>query len=361
MGRWLRPPRRLRFTRAGWLFTAAALAVGVAAIPTGNNLLFLLLGAMLGFIAVSGWLSEQTIRGLTVRRRLSHGFVAGRPARIPYAIRNDKRRVPSFSIEILERDLPVAPRDDRGGSPGAWIGALPAGQDAQVRAGPVVDRRGAYPLERITIGTSFPFGLFRKERDVIARGELIIWPATDRAVRPPRPGGVARQHAGSVALGAAGMRGEFRGLREYRPGDDPRDVHWRSSARMSVPVVREYERDQAETLWICLELKRHGVGETAEEAAVEIAASLARLAVERGRPVALVTPDVVVDPGSGAPQLERILDQLARAEYRADAPTVAPPVAASAAVLVTAGPAAGVSHFGDVYTPDEQVPARAAP
>ena len=60
--------RRLRYTRGGVLFTVGALTVGFAAVNTGNNLLYLLLGAVLGFIALSGWLSEQALRGLEVRR-----------------------------------------------------------------------------------------------------------------------------------------------------------------------------------------------------------------------------------------------------------------------------------------------------
>ncbi|MGB1780177.1 MAG: hypothetical protein ACPHQP_11530, partial [Longimicrobiales bacterium] len=65
----IRAWRRIRFTSGGVVFTVGTTAVGFAAMNTGNNLLYLLLGAMLGFIAVSGWLSEQAIRGLRVERR----------------------------------------------------------------------------------------------------------------------------------------------------------------------------------------------------------------------------------------------------------------------------------------------------
>ena len=45
---------------------------------TGNNLLYLLLGAMLGLIAVSSWLSEQAIRGLEIKRLTPRGVTVGR-------------------------------------------------------------------------------------------------------------------------------------------------------------------------------------------------------------------------------------------------------------------------------------------
>lgn len=334
--RWFRPPRRLRFSRAGWLFTGGTLVLGLAAIGTGNNLLYLVLGAMLGFITLSGWLSEQMIRRLEVRRRPVRGVTAGGTGRITYDLRNAKRHLPSLAVEIGEAG--------REGS--AWVAALEAGEHAVARAEAVFPRRGVYPLETVTLATSFPFGLFRKERDLEIAGEAVVWPRHDRALREPRLAGERIRRAGESFAGAAGARGEYRGLRPYRPGDDPRDVHWRTSARMGQPVVREYERDRATALWICLDL-RTSPGDDAE-AAVELAASLASAASRRGDPFALATADARVAPGTGPAQLERVLDALARARPRMDAPRVDPPLPVRECVLVTAGAADG--RWGDVFT-----------
>ncbi|HET7232408.1 MAG TPA: DUF58 domain-containing protein [Longimicrobium sp.] len=334
--RWFRPPRRLRFSRAGWLFTGGTLVLGVAAIGTGNNLLYLVLGAMLGFITLSGWLSEQMIRRLEVRRRPVRALTAGKTGRITYDLRNAKRRLPSLAVEIGE-----AGREGR-----AWVAVLEAGEGAVARADAVFPQRGVYPLETVTLATSFPFGLFRKERDLEIPGEAVVWPRHDRPVREPRLSGDRVQRAGETFAGAAGARGEYRGLRPYRPGDDPRDVHWRTTARVGHPVIREYERDRATALWICLDL-RCEPGDDAE-AAVELAASLASAAARRGDPFALATGDARVAPGTGDAQLERVLDTLARARPRPAAPRVGPPVPARECVLVTAG--AADARWGDVYT-----------
>src|SRR4051794_2076393 len=100
--RWFRPPRRLKFSRAGWLFTGGTLVLGLAAIGTGNNLLYLVLGAMLGFITLSGWLSEQMIRRLDVRRRPVRGLTAGRPGRITHDLQNAQPPPPSPAAGIGE-------------------------------------------------------------------------------------------------------------------------------------------------------------------------------------------------------------------------------------------------------------------
>ncbi|MBV9775249.1 MAG: DUF58 domain-containing protein [Gemmatimonadetes bacterium] len=339
--RWLRPPRRLRFTRSGWILTVGSLVLGVAAIATGNNLLYLLLGAVLGFIALSGWMSEQTIQGLEVRRRVPAGATAGEPARIVYEVANRKRRLPSFAVEVGEAGF-----EGR-----AWIPSLAAGESIVVRAEHAWERRGVYPLDTVVVATSFPFGLFRKERDLELPGEAVVWPRADRRVREPRPSGRRVLVAGQARAGASGGRGEFRGLRPYRPGDDPRDVHWRTTARAGEPVVREFERDRSRALWLCLELAAAD-GDTAE-AAAEIVASLAAGAARRGDAFGVATVDGRVGPGTGPTHLERALDTLARARFRADAPGVAPPAPPTECVLVTPGDASGAG-WGDLFRAGEE-------
>lgn len=337
--RWFRPPRRLRFSRAGWIFTVGTVVLGVAAIPTGNNLLFLMLGAMLGSIAISGVLSELVLRDLQVRRRVPREVVAGRAVRLTYELHNPRRRLPSYAIEVGELGAPG----------GSWVPAVEPNSTAVARVDATWARRGVHPLEGVTLATSFPFGLFRKERDLDLPAEVVVWPRTDRPVREPRVAGERARRPGVTSLGTAGARGEYRGLREYRFGDDARDVHWRSTARHGSPVVREYERDQSQAFWLVVDL-RLPVGQAPDaplaDAAAETAASIAAQAALRGRPFGLATVDTHVAPTAGPAQLERALDALARARFRPDAPPPPSPAPRAECVLVTAvAPGAG---WGDV-------------
>lgn len=332
-----RIPVRLRITQAGGIFAAGALAIGLAAINTGSNLLYLIVGAMMGFIAVSGWLSEQVIWGVTVRALPPRAVTAGEPARVAYELESRSRRTPSYAVEL------VTPEGSR-----AFTAAVAPGHPVVIRTEQLFPSRGIVSLRTVKVTTSFPFGLFIKERAVKVSGEVVVWPRRDREVG--EAGAVERGRRATVqaAGGAAGARGEFRGLREYRPGDDPRDVHWRSSARLGEPLVREYERDTAPATWICLDVGG-GNGERAEITA-ELAASLAHRAVARGDRVALVTPERSLPPGSGRPQLEAILDTLARVAFREEAALPRPPVDAMRCVLVTQRGDPG--GFGAVLTPD---------
>ena len=128
--RWLRPPRRLRFSRAGWFFCGGSVLLGVAAIGTGNNLLFLMLGGMLGFITLSGWLSEQMLRRLDVRRRVAARATAGEP--VAHRLRRAQRQ-------------PPPPRVLRGSGRGApdaraWIPVIDPGESGTGRAETLVGR-----------------------------------------------------------------------------------------------------------------------------------------------------------------------------------------------------------------------------
>ena len=325
----IRAWRRIHFTSGGLVFTLGAFAVGFAAMNTGNNLLYLLLGAMLGFIVVSGWLSEQAIRGLVIRRHVPGAVTVGQELRFTYQVDNTKPRLPSLAVEIGEQGLPGR----------AFLAHAPAGGTGQARSLNAFSRRGVHELRVVTLATSFPFGLFLKERDLVIPGEVVVWPRTDRPVQALSHAGGRLPRAGIGARGPAGHRGEYRSLRAYRPGDDPRDIHWRSSARLREPVLREYERDGAETRWICLDLRAEPGA--AAEVAVEVAASLAADAVAEGRSFALTAGDALVDPGEGPGQLDRVLDILARVDFAPTAPAPAPPMDPMACILVSVNGAPG--------------------
>ncbi len=324
--------RRIRFTRSGALFAVGALAVGLAAVNTGNNLLYLILGAMLGAILVSGWLSERTIGGLRVHRFTPRPGTAGTSLGLSYRVVNERRRVPVVSVEIRERGL-ARP---------AFVTTLDPGATATVRAEHLFTRRGVHPLSTVTLTTLFPFGLFRKERDLEIPGEIIVVPRSDRPIRMPMIGGGRTRRVAALFHGGGGVRGEYRGLRSYRPGDDVRDIHWRSTARLGEPVVREYEQEAGETLWICLDLA-HPPGDAAEEA-VEIAASMAARAEQRGWRYGLATATYRVSPGQGPGHVQHILETLARVEFSEDLPRVHPPDDEARTVVVYPGMVAGADR-----------------
>jgi len=313
----LRPPRKLSFTRDGRLFVFVAIGVGFGAINTGNNLLYLLLGWALSFIVASGILSERNLRGLTVRRRPPPRVFAGQPFLMEISVENGKPRLPSYSIEI-EDLLAGRPLDKR-----CYFLKIPTGKTQRTSYRHTFARRGLYTLDGFRIATKYPFALFRKSRDVTEATEILVYPAI---VPVPRPAPQARQHGDAIAE-RLGRRGEFFGLREWRDGDDRRDVHWKSSARTGRTMVREYEDELSRRAVVVVDnalpaatlaaVHADAIDAAAEahldalERAISRAASLASAYLEAGWSVQVVARGEEVAMGAGRPQLARVLRTLA--------------------------------------------------
>lgn len=341
-----RPPRRLSFTREGRIVVILAIGVGFAAINTGNNLLYLLLGWLCSFIIASGVLSEGTLRRLTVERRPPPRIYAGQPFLMEVVIKNGKPRRASYSIEVedLQGGTPIDKR--------CYFLKIPEGKQQRTSYRHTFVRRGAYTLTGYRLATKFPFALFRKSRDVEAPLSLLVYPARVPVPRPP-PRAATR---GETTADRLGRRGEFFGLREHRIGDDRRDVHWKSSARTGRLLVREYEDELARKVAIGVDnalpadvrdalaggsdddagppgpwsrglgglVPAHEAQVGAVERAISVAASLAAAYLEAGWTVELVARGCHVPAGAGPMHEARISRALATLPYASEATAFAP-------------------------------------
>ena len=95
--------RFLRFTPEGKWFIFISIAIGFAAVNTGNNLLYLVLAMLLSLIIASGFLSEWGIKGLKVKRTIPPYIFADAHCGILLKVTNTKRYLPSFSLELEEK------------------------------------------------------------------------------------------------------------------------------------------------------------------------------------------------------------------------------------------------------------------
>src|SRR5207237_5523139 len=125
-------------------------------------------------IIVSGILSEQSLRGVRVERRLPSVATAGQPALIGLQARNGKRRAPSFSLEIRERGGDVAGH--------GFLVLLPAAQSAEVAYRFVPQRRGLHRFEQIEVSTRAPFGLLAKSRQMASTDWMVGFPCDVHAL-----------------------------------------------------------------------------------------------------------------------------------------------------------------------------------
>jgi uncharacterized protein (DUF58 family) len=307
-----RPPtpgwkRRLTFTRPGRWYTGLTIGIGLAAINTGNNLLFLVLGLMLASIVVSGILSEQSLRLVRVERRLPSGATAGQPALVGLLARNGKPRAPSFSLELRERGGDVSGR--------GFLVLLPAGRATEVAYQFVPSRRGVYRFDQLEVATRAPFGLFEKSRPLDAPAELIVFP---RKVEPPLLQSRQLAREGERPEDRAGQGQEVHSLRDHRPGEDARSIHWKSSARHGRLIGVDRERELRRR--VCVVLDQRLLSGEALDRAVEKAAALVERELDTGAEVSLAVAGRRLPPGSGEAQLHQALTLLALLQHEPSAP-----------------------------------------
>jgi uncharacterized protein (DUF58 family) len=295
---WFTPPRSTRPTRDGWWCLGAAVALGFAAMNTGNNLLYLLASLLLGLIVVSGVLSEQSMRRLRLAPLVPDEIHAGRPAVVGARVANRKRWRTSYSLTL------EAPGADAGRR--RWIPRLPAGAEREVTWEVTLPARGRHRLPGVRVCTRFPFGLFVKTGRLLLDEPVVVFPA----LRPVAPHHRALLAApGPVAVRRRGRGHELHSLRDYRTGDDPRLIHWRSSARAGALVVRELEAETTTDTRLVLEDR--GGDPARRERGISEAASLAAHLCRAGGAVELVGPGTAVPLGRGRAHLRRLLTALA--------------------------------------------------
>src|SRR4029077_12241799 len=219
---------------------------------------------------------------------------------------NHKLRVPSYAIEV---------EDLRAGQPADkrcfFLKISPkSAQVAAYRRTPT--RRGRDVHVGFRIATRFPFGLFEKSRESPANGELVIYPAVDPVQLPPAP--VHGRFPGADLVVARGHGEEFLGLKLMRPGEDPRDVHWRKSAAVGQMVMRERASETRPDVTLTLDAVRPpGVGDEwalAFERRIRDVASRAVAHLKRGERVSVVCSTagcVRADRAAGADPVLRYL------------------------------------------------------
>ncbi|HVU37848.1 MAG TPA: DUF58 domain-containing protein [Opitutales bacterium] len=244
--------QRTRPTRAGAVLVAVAFGIGLAAYNNANNVLFMALSLLLSCLVLSGVLSWINFRGLRWRLSLPAHWRAGEPGPARLELSNAKKMTPTYNLLFhararrLAADEPLRLPDrlDAGGTMALdWI-FQPT-------------ERGRETMEILSVESLFPFGFLRKKSGGSLQQEVWVWPARVEyefkppSSRQPRLSGEIRRKPGGGS--------DLLGLRPYRPGDPPRFVHWKASARLRELVVRQTGEEQqagyhlvldpAKTLW----------------------------------------------------------------------------------------------------------------
>jgi uncharacterized protein (DUF58 family) len=247
--RWLGYKMDYKVTREGYFYIGGIILISLAALNTGNNLLFLILASLIAIILMSGILSSITLSGVAMRLQLPEHIFAGQPIRASVELQNEKLTLPSFSLRVEA----VTPKNS---PPAALLDTplyfpyLPKRGRAQQTVPISFPARGVYRQDAFRIVTRFPFGFLQKAHRVDLRTEALVYPS----VEPTReffeilPG-----LQGAMESLVKGRGQDLYALRDYVPTDSARHVHWKASARLGSLMVREFTREDETRILLVLD------------------------------------------------------------------------------------------------------------
>ncbi len=331
-------------TREGLAYVAIALLLGIAALNTGNNLLYMVVGAMLAAIVVSGMASATVLRELELDVRLPEHIFAGQTVTGRINVHNPRRFLASYSISV------VPPKSAKRRRRWRWEATtfgfparrLPANQwirlpDRVLRRvaaepeppvlfkGPIYfphvppsstlsadlelhfERRGRYAQDSLGISTRFPFSFLKKTRRVPLAREVIVFPSvqpTDKFFE------VLPLITGEFETFVRGRGFDLYRIREYMPEDSARHVDWKATAKSGSLEGREFSREDERKLRIVFDNPPPGAVPTEQyERAVALAASFAFHFTQENTDVSFAAPGY-----AGGPKLYHFLSYLAVVE-----------------------------------------------
>lgn len=303
--KWLPFFSHYHVTREGWMYFAAVTVVVFAAINTANNLLYMVLSALLAVLALSGFLSALNFRFLRVDVRLPSNCFAGEPFPISVQVHNHKRVFPTFSIQLDAVEgsplqfstfyLPVARSLSK------------VSQSGQAR----LTKRGKFQLREVKASSRFPFGFFLKDRTYAVNAECICYP---EIMAPEQMDISVMDLQGENQRFERGLGHDLYMIRDYIPSDSARNVHWKASAKTSTLKTREYAAEDSRRVILAFDRYGRRGDEEKFEQLVSFAASLAYHLIGDGIEVSLISDEWRAAQGNTNLVLESILEYLALVE-----------------------------------------------
>jgi uncharacterized protein (DUF58 family) len=331
-------------TQVGIVYVAIVLVIGIAALNTGNNLLYIVVAAMLAAILVSGFASAIVLRGLELDVRLPEHVFAGRATLGRLVLRNRRRWLPSFSVNVVSvekdksgtrwrwmpttfavppgrppekqwiqfRDYKLRRVSKAEALPGIFEGAayfpyVPAGTEVTADLELRFDHRGCYQQKSFGLATRFPFAFLTKTRRMPLVREIIVYPRVEPADEFFE---VLPMITGEFETFARGRGDDLYLIREYMPEDSARHVDWKATAKSGSLKVREFSREDERKLRIVFDNPGKGViPEKAYEDAIALAASLSWHFAGENTEISFISQGY-----SGEPDIYQFLAHLAVAQ-----------------------------------------------
>lgn len=268
---------RVVIPREGVGFLAIMLTLAVGALMGHRNMPLLVFGMMAGPFVLNGAIVYRMLKGVSVVRRAPRRAVAGEFVAIELEVSNAKKIMASHMLEVRDRitgdNLKNRRRDDEGV---VTFVRVPGKESRIGRYQAKFSARGQYTLGPLRVSSRFPMGIGERGQLFQTKSELVVHPQLGRLL----PEWSRQQKELSESTDRRHSRpglfdDEFHRIREYRSGDNPRSIHWRSTARKGELMIREFQQNRHSDSLVILDLPNLKTWtEEESEMAISLAATI---------------------------------------------------------------------------------------
>ncbi len=299
---------RIVATKESAMWLGASAVLMTIGLVKGINLLALVSYVSFAFLLLNTILAWRMVLKVSAVRVQPQSVFAGESVAISGRVKNQSN---GRAVLSLQEATTINPR--------AWfLPALPGGVMLPFAGATEFPTRGVHSVPAIEAISSYPFGLMTCRRMLLPATEVVILPALGYVDLALLRRWILRNMATDdshrrVVRRVAPADGDVRGLRPYRDGDSPRDVHWRSSARRGQLIVREYDRNAPLDLVIVVDpwlpVSPDAQASAKLERILSMAVSVAWAWVHAEMPGSITLmvagPEWVITHGSGTPSFVR--------------------------------------------------------
>jgi uncharacterized protein (DUF58 family) len=299
---WLPFRSHYHVTKEGWIYFGAVTIVVFAAINTNNNLLYMVLSALMAVLLLSGFLSGVNFRGLQLLLRIPEHCFAGETFSISIRLQNQKVVFPSLALTVGDlEDADFRLRQ-------FYLSCIRGQSETVYTSQALLPSRGRYRIQRLKIVSRYPFGFFLKGREYPVDAECICFP---ELLPPDQLHLAAIDLLGSEQRFERGFGNDLYMIRDYLPSDSARHVHWKASAKTATLKTREFAAEDTRRVSLYLDRFAGLDDKQRFEKLVSYAASLTVHLVGEGMEVALATDEWQSGFGGSESHVEDVLRYLA--------------------------------------------------
>ncbi len=268
--RWSR--NRMAVTPEGLAYIGIMSVMFIGSILGRTNMLMFVFAMMIGPWVLNGWIAFSMLRQTNAKRTLPHRAIAGEMVSVEIEVENQKWLLGSWLLAA--RDQVVHARDRFQAA--ALFVRIPARQSRRGHYFVRFTQRGEYSFGPIELTTHFPLGLIERGLMCPDMGKLIVHPRVGRMTSRWRSDlWNATELAEQRQMRAGLFDDEFQRIREYRLGDNPKAIHWRTTARRGELMVREFQQTRDRDLIVLVELWQPAQPAPTDLDRVELAISFA--------------------------------------------------------------------------------------